>query len=268
MNDVADADEDRQSETKRHRPIAAGVVPPGVATLFGVVLATGSIAGACALGLGVALSAAAYLGNNLAYTFYIKKHVPYLDVASIALGFVLRVVAGSYAASTATHAVRPSFYITGCTALLALFLGFGKRRHELKVSGSKARRSLEGYNPRTLTAALYALGALTVPAYVLWTLDAYTAHFFGTHYLWLTTPFVVFGILMFIRLVRDERRLESPTDEMIRNVPFMLNLMLWGIAIIAIIYQLRPTQPAPGSQQPAIRISSGPDASPPLSSVR
>jgi 4-hydroxybenzoate polyprenyltransferase len=241
INDLVDADADRRHPTKRHRPIAAGVVPPSVARVVAVGLVVGSLAAASALSLGVAACAFAYLVNNLAYSLRIK-HVPYLDVASIALGFVLRVVAGSYAVSTPAHPVRPSFYLIACTALLALFLGFGKRRHELKVNAAKARAALEAYDARTLTAALYGLGLVTVAVYVMYTLDPATTDFFHTRYLWLTTPFVANGILIFVHLVRDESRLDSPTDEMLRNVPFVLNLVLWAITIVTIVYKLRPAQ--------------------------
>jgi 4-hydroxybenzoate polyprenyltransferase len=173
--------------------------------------------------------------NNLAYSLRIK-HVPYLDVSSIALGFVLRVLAGSYAVS-----VRPSFYIIACTALLALFLGFGKRRHELKVNQAKARASLEAYNPKTLTFALYLLGVLTVAGYVAYTLDPQTIAFFHTPHLWVTTPFVVIELWIFVRLVRDENRLESPTDAILNHVPFILVLVMYAVLIVTLVYKLRPS---------------------------
>lgn len=258
INDLVDVEADRIHPVKRTRPIASGQVPVKMAWPFAISL----VVIALALGFGklnwmFGAIATAYFVENVLYSFKLKK-IAFFDVFMIALGFVLRVYAGGFATN-----VKVSWYMIACTFLLALFLGFGKRRHELKASGTRARSSLEAYDARTLTVALYVLGAATVPAYVLWTLDTFTVRFFGTHYLWLTTPFVVFGILMFIRLVRDEKRLESPTDEMIRNAPFMLNLVLWGVAILTIIYQLRPTQPGPGSQQqPALRVSSAPGAGP------
>lgn len=235
INDLVDAEADRRHPTKRHRPIAAGVVPPGLARIAAIVLVVGALASATALGAAVVACALTYLANNLAYSLRIK-HVPYLDVGSIALGFVLRVLAGSFAVN-----VRPSGYLLACTALLALFLGFGKRRHELKVNSAKARAALESYNPRTLSAALYVLGALCVLVYVGYTLDPATRAFFRTDYLWLTTPFVVVDVAIFIHLVRDEKRLDSPTDEMLTNVPFVLTLVLWAATIITIVYKLRPS---------------------------
>lgn len=242
LNDVVDVEADRNHPTKCKRPIAAGVVSERQATLFGAALVLLSLGGALALGLGVLVAALAYLLNNIAYTFRVK-HVPYLDVASIAAGFVLRVVAGSYAVSTAEHPVRPSFYLIACTALLAMFLGFGKRRHELKVHAAKARSSLDEYDPKTLDRLLYALAALCVATYVAYTLDPATMAFFHTTYLWATTPFVLVGIGLFLSIARDESKLESPTDEMLKNVPFMMTLVLYAITVVAIVYKLRPGAP-------------------------
>lgn len=240
INDLADIEADRNHPTKKFRPIPSGGVPLNAARGAAVVLVAVALGGGFALDVGVGLCALAYLINNLAYSFWIK-HVPYLDVSSISAGFVLRVVAGCYAVSTAAHPVRPSLYIILCTALLSLFQALGKRRHELKVNAAKGRRSLEGYNEKTLTAVLYLVGVATVISYVLYTLDPTTAAFFHTRYLWLTTPFVLVGMGMFIQLVRDEKRLESPTDSMIRNVPFVLNLVAYAATIIMVVYRLRPS---------------------------
>lgn len=239
LNDVVDVEADRNHPTKCKRPIAAGVVSERQATGFGVLLVLLSLSGAFALGVGVGVAALAYLLNNVAYTFRIK-HVPYVDVASIATGFVLRVVAGCYAVSTAGNPVRPSFYLIACTALLAMFMGFGKRRHELKVHASKARATLDDYDPKTLDRLLVVLAVLCVASYVAYTLDPATVAFFHTSYLWATTPFVVVGIGMFLTIARDESRLDSPTDEILKNVPFMLTLVLYAITVIAIVYKLRP----------------------------
>ncbi|MEI8256625.1 MAG: UbiA prenyltransferase family protein, partial [Deltaproteobacteria bacterium] len=235
INDLVDADADRRHPTKKHRPIAAGIVSPGVARMVSIVLVVGSLGCATALSLGVGLCALAYLLNNLAYSLRIK-HVPYLDVGSIALGFVLRVLAGSYAVS-----VPASFYIIALTALLALFLGFGKRRHELKVNQAKARAALEAYSPRALTAALYICGTLALAGYAMYTLDPTTVAFFRTRYLWVTTPFVAIEFAIFVGLVRDESRLDSPTDEILKNVPFILVFVLWAIVILTLVYKLRPS---------------------------
>ncbi|MDP3274247.1 MAG: UbiA prenyltransferase family protein [Deltaproteobacteria bacterium] len=240
LNDLVDVEADRRHPTKCNRPIAAGIVTERQAKIFGAIMVVLSLSSAFALSLGVGLAALAYLANNIAYTFRVK-HVPYLDVASIASGFVLRVIAGCYAVSTLTNPVRPSFYLLACTALLALLLGFGKRRHELVVHQAKARASLEAYSARTLDALLAVLALACVGVYVAYTRDPSTMRFFGSTYLWATTPFVVIGIGIFLSLARDKERADSPTDEMLKNVPFVVTLLLYAATIIAIVYKLRPT---------------------------
>jgi hypothetical protein len=129
--------------------------------------------------------------------------------------------------------------------LLALFLGFGKRRHELGLENAgKQRRALEAYTPASLNVALAATGMATALTYVAYTLDPATRAFFNSNFLWLTAPFTVFGIGRFLRLVSGRAgrglRAESPTQEMLRDVPFVLNLVLWVAVVVAIVYKLRP----------------------------
>jgi decaprenyl-phosphate phosphoribosyltransferase len=180
-----------------------------------------------------------YFVENLLYSFKLKK-VACLDVGLIAFGFVLRVIAGGYA----TH-VRVSGYMLACTALLALFLGFGKRRHELALENAgKQRAALEAYTTRSLNVALALTGAATAATYVAYCLDKDTRAFFHSDFLWLTAPFTIFGIVRFLLLVSGKAgrglKAESPTQEMLRDVPFVLNLVLWVAVVVAIVYQLRP----------------------------
>jgi 4-hydroxybenzoate polyprenyltransferase len=202
-------------------------------------LVIGSLGAAYLFGPALALVALVYFAENLAYTFKLKK-VAFLDVGLIAFGFVLRVVAGGIA--TAVHV---SGYMLACTALLALYLGFGKRRHELALgSAGRQRAALEAYTPRSLNVALAITGIAAAVTYVAYTLDPATCAFFNSKYLWLTAPFVVFGILRFLLLVSGRAgrgvRAESPTQEMLRDVPFVLNLVAWVVVVVAIVYKLRP----------------------------
>jgi hypothetical protein len=145
INDLVDVEDDRRHPTKCHRPIAAGKVPEGVARLAAGLLVLVGVGGTLWLDVRVGLAALAYLALNLAYSFKLKQFA-YLDVGIIAVGFVLRVVAGSYAVSTPAQPVRPSLYLLLCTAFLSLFLGFGKRYHELSVNAAKARDALRFYS--------------------------------------------------------------------------------------------------------------------------
>jgi len=239
LNDLVDVEADRVHPVKRGRPIAAGVVPEPVARAMAAGLVLTSLGLGYLLSPGFALVAAAYFLQNVLYSFKLKK-VAFVDVSMIALGFVLRVWAGGLATP-----VHVSGYMYACTALLALFLGFGKRRHELALeNATKQRAALKAYSPGSLTVALALTGSATIVCYIAYTLDATTEAFFRSHNLWLTAPFTVFGIARFLYLVSGRAgrgaRAESPTQEMLRDVPFVLNLVAWVVVIVAIVYRLRP----------------------------
>jgi 4-hydroxybenzoate polyprenyltransferase len=239
VNDLVDVEADRVHPIKRERPIASGQVNRGAACAMAGVLAATALATAYAMSPALFAVAVAYLVENLAYSFKLKQ-VAFLDVGFIAVGFVLRVLAGGIATD-----VHVSAYMIACTALLALFLGFGKRRHELALDNAREQReALATYSTRSLNVALAITGSATALTYTAYTLDPATCAAFNTHFLWLTVPFTVFGIVRFLALVSGRAgrglRAESPTQEMLRDVPFVLNLVAWVVVIIAIVYKLRP----------------------------
>jgi 4-hydroxybenzoate polyprenyltransferase len=240
INDLVDVEADRVHPVKRFRPIPSGTVPLGMAKAFALALVLVALGiGGLRLNMAFTAVAALYFVENIAYSFKLKK-VAFLDVGLIAFGFVLRVVAGGFATDT-----KVSLYMLACTALLALFLGFGKRRHELEGEhAGKQRAALEAYSKGSLTVALAITGIATAVTYVAYTIDKETERFFQSDKLWLTVPFTLFGIVRFLFLVSGRagrgRKAESPTQEMLSDVPFVLNLVLWMIAIVAIIYRLRP----------------------------
>ena len=238
INDVADVEADRQHPVKRYRPIAAERVPVTVARVLAIGLVAGALGAAAIISGQFFLVAFGYFALNVAYSLKLK-HVAYLDVSCIAIGFVLRVVAGGFA----TH-IEVSNYLLGCTVLLALFLGFGKRRHELSAAagrGGQQRIVLESYTARGLDAALAVTAVATVTTYLAYTLDSHTREFFRSDWLWLSTLFVVLGMLRFVHLVRSRPHAESPTQEMLRDGPFMLVVLLWGMLMMWIVYNLRPS---------------------------
>lgn len=239
INDLVDVEDDRRHPTKRLRPIASGEVPEPVAKVASLVLVVGALAGAFRIDLGVGGAALAYVTLNLAYSLRLKQ-VAYLDVVCIAAGFVLRVVAGSYAVSTVAHPVRPSLYLLLSTAFLSLFQGFGKRTHELNVNEARARSSLRSYHPTALRALLWTFAFLTVGVYLAWTLDPPPQLVPAKRFLWITTGLVLIAMTRFVKLLQSKDG-ESPTDAMLRDVPFVLTVLGWAILVVTIIYQLRPT---------------------------
>lgn len=237
LNDIVDVEADRVHPTKRNRPIPSGRVPLAVARVFlGVLVVSALTAAAILFKPMFGAVAGAYFVLNVAYSLKLKK-IPFLDVACIAAGFVLRVLGGGVAID-----VRVSWYMFACTALLALFLGFGKRRHEIaQQQAGRQRKSLESYTAGGLNVALGITGALTVATYVAYTLDADTQKFFQTDQLWMTTPSVLIGIWRFVQIVRGHPKSESPTQEMLRDGLFVLNLAAWAIVVLVIVYRIRPT---------------------------
>jgi decaprenyl-phosphate phosphoribosyltransferase len=232
-NDIVDVEKDRAHPTKKNRPIPSGRLSIQAASIAAGALAVSALALATLLRPGFALAAAGYLLLNLAYSL-ILKHIVYLDVLSIAAGFLLRVIGGALAVDVWT-----SPYLLVCTGLLACFLGFGKRAHELAQGGAKAssqRAVLRSYRADVLKWALYLTGAATFAAYALYTRAEHTVSFFGTTRMIFTAPCAAFGLVRFQWLVRHSERGDSPTDAMLKDIPFMINILAYGVAVTLIIY--------------------------------
>lgn len=238
FNDLRDVDADRKHPVKRDRPIAAGHLSERSALTLSLTLAISALAAAILLSPMLALVAAAYLVNNLAYTLYLKR-IAYLDVFMIAFGFLMRVLAGGFAIG-----VPVSMWLLACTALLACFLGFGKRAHELsqaqqhETDPRETRVALGGYNLNALRFTLVLLAIGTCAAYALYTRDATTVTFFDTDQLLWTLPFCIFGIARFLYIALWTQLEESPTDAILRDWPFLLNICAWAGSVFSIIYLL------------------------------
>lgn len=236
FNDVRDVSADRLHPLKRHRPIAAGELGEREALTVSGLLAAAALAAALALSPLLFAAALGYLANNLAYSLYFKR-IAFVDVGLIAAGFLLRVLAGAFAID-----VPVSGWLLVCTGLLAAFLGFGKRAHELlQATGgerdvTETREALSGYRISTLRFALLALAIGTSAAYALYTRDDRTVTAFGTEHLIFTLPFCILGIARFLQLALWTQRAESPTDAILRDVPFVLNMLAWGAVVLFIIY--------------------------------
>lgn len=233
LNDVVDVEKDRAHPVKRFRPVASGAIGVGTARLAAGLAAVGSLAVGLMLDPAFAAVGAGYLLLNVAYSFALKR-VAFVDVGCIALGFLLRVLGGAFAIP-----VPPSGWLLVCTVLLASFLGFGKRAHELRVAGERGgvqRAVLEAYHPQVLQGLLYVLAILTVLTYAAYTQSPHALEFFGTRSLIFTLPFVTYGIFRFLWITARQSDAESPTDAMLRDRTFILNLVAWAAAIVLIIY--------------------------------
>jgi 4-hydroxybenzoate polyprenyltransferase len=235
LNDLRDREADRQHPVKRLRPIAAGRLGTGTAAAASALLGAFALALAWTLGSGFSACLGIYLVLNVLYSLGLKRLV-ILDVMTIALGFVLRVEAGALAIS-----VDVSSWLLLCTIFVALFLGFAKRRHELALqpaSPGGTRAVLEHYNLTFVDQMINVVTASTVVSYALYTVDPATAARLGTRHLVLTVPLALFGIFRFLFLLYQKADPVSPTEAILRDPPFLVNLVLWGATVLILIYGL------------------------------
>jgi len=233
LNDVADLERDRLHPSKRLRPIASGALSPRAAALLALVLGLGSLGLSALLGLPFVLCAGLYLALNVLYSFRLKEIV-ILDVLSVSLGFVLRAVAGGVAIG-----VLVSDWLLVCTLLLAMFLALAKRRHELvslTTSATGHRKILAEYSPYLLDQMISVVTASCLTAYAFYTMAPDTVQKYRTEKLAWTIPFVLYGIFRYLYLVHQKEKGGSPTDILVTDRPLLLNVFLWAMALLWIVY--------------------------------
>lgn len=233
FNDIRDRDYDRAHPEKSRRPIAAGLLRVDTIGLIAFLLATLPLTAAYLLNPFFFLVLVAYLIINLFYTLRLKN-VVILDVMCIASGFVLRVLAGTLLAGVAA---TDWLYI--CTITLSLFLGFSKRRQELAVLGDHAesqRKVLSEYSLPFLDQMINVATACTVMSYALYTISPVTVERFGTSDLIVTIPFVLYGIFRYLYLLHKKELGGNPATAILRDVPLVLNALLWLAAVVFVIY--------------------------------
>ncbi|HET9991176.1 MAG TPA: UbiA prenyltransferase family protein [Kofleriaceae bacterium] len=236
FNDVRDVEADKLHPTKQHRPIAAGELSERSALIASGVLAVIALGACFAVHWQLAMWAALYFAQNIAYSVKLK-HVAFIDVLLIASGFLLRVLGGAAAID-----VPASGWLLACTGLVAVFFALGKRAHELawaERSGkatTATRAALAGYRLSHVRTAMFLLGAMTSAAYVAYTLDARTVEMFHTDRLVYSAPFVVLGIVRFFYLALWRPKTESPTEAMLRDPLFLLDLAAATATVLYIIY--------------------------------
>lgn len=229
INDIRDAPADRLHPAKRLRPIAAGELPVKRAVWMATGLLVAGMTGAWLVRPEFAAVAAGYVALMIAYSGWLKQMV-ILDVFAIAAGFVLRAVGGAVAI-----AVTISPWLLVCTALLALFVGFGKRRHELVTLHNAAghRANLDSYSLPLLDQLLAVLGSATVMAYSFYTFDASNVP--RNHAMMLTIPFVAYAVFRYLFLIHRRELGGVPEQLLFTDRPLLVAILSWGIASMAIL---------------------------------
>jgi 4-hydroxybenzoate polyprenyltransferase len=236
VNDIVDREADRQHPLKARRPIASGELSPALAGSVAAALAAGALVAAFRLGAPFGAVAVAYLLLQFAYSALLK-HVVILDVLAIAIGFVLRAVAGAVVIG-----VPISHWLLVDMILLALFLALSKRRHELTLLTNGAiehRRILGEYSPYLLDQMISVVTASTLVAYIFYCISPETVQKFGTDMLGLTIPFPLYGIFRYLYLVHRREGGGSPSQMLLTDRPLLVCVALWVAAVVVIVY-LRP----------------------------
>lgn len=224
MNDAHDAERDRAHPIKRARPVAAGRIGVRWAWSVGAGLAALSAAGATLLEPRFGLIAVSYLLANLAYTLKLKEIV-ILDVFVVASFFLMRLLAGAVVVE-----VVPSIWLLLCGGLLALYLAFAKRRHELAVMGdgsSQHRDVLGKYDVQFLNQVSGVLLSVTVVSYIMYTLSSETAARVGSDILSYSVVFVLFGVFRYLYLTYRRDEGGDPAETLLTDGPLMASVLLW-----------------------------------------
>jgi len=232
FNDLFDLEADRQHPVKRDRPIASGKLAVPVAIAAGSILTFVTLALGYWLAWQFDLVLLVYFAMILAYSKWLK-HVPILDVLILAAGFVLRVHAGTMLITV--ERFSPWMYVV--MTLLALYLGFGKRRAELALLADDAanhRKVLDGYTLPLLDQFITIVSGMTIVAYSLYTFFRPEAP--GGYALMLTIPFVVYAIFRYLYLIMVKGAGGEPEEILLSDRPFQISIFLWGLAVLVVFY--------------------------------
>lgn len=233
INDLADIEKDRLHPRKKQRPLPSGQLHPQFAAVAAVLIAIAGIGLAVWLHPWVGVVTAVYLIQNIAYSFCLK-HIVLIDVMILSLGFLLRVYAGVLIANVTNFS--PWLYV--CITLLSLFLGFGKRRHEITLLQGDAaahRSSLQEYNLPLLDQIMSLVTTSTFVTYTFYSFEAQTALVRDGRML-LTTPFVFFAIVRYLYLIHVQKRGGAPDELIFEDRPLLVNGVLWVVTVLVLLY--------------------------------
>jgi 4-hydroxybenzoate polyprenyltransferase len=232
LNDLADIAKDKEHPLKRLRPLPSGRLKITSAILGLVMLAAVALSWAFALDTYFGFLTLSYFGLIACYSFFLKSIV-ILDAMVIAVGFVMRAIAGPVVIR-----VELSNWLLICTFFMALFLALCKRRHELVLlgnNGSKHRQILDEYSTTLLDQMLAIVTGATIVTYALYTMAPETVASFGTRYLLLTIPIVLFGIFRYLYLVYQKNMGGKPEDVLLSDRAIVIDVLVYGVAVIAIL---------------------------------
>lgn len=233
LNDYHDIEEDREHPKKKNRPLASGDISKSQAIIIMAVLGITGFSLMATLSLKAVGIISAYVTMNVAYSFYLK-HIAILDVTIIALGFVLRLFIGS-----AVTGIPLSMWIVLITFLLALFMALAKRRDDVLIyldTGKKMRKVIDGYNLQFLDTAMAIMASVVIVAYTIYTTSPEVVARINSNYLYLTSFFVILGIMRYLQVAFVFKDSGSPTKIVLKDRFMQLTLIGWVLTFIWILY--------------------------------
>ena len=238
LNDIVDVKADRRHPVKCHRPIASGKVKVHTAYQLMTLMIALSILFVCLLPQYVCVTGAIiafYFVLNIAYCFKLKQYA-ILDVCIIAFGFVLRILAGGEALQ-----IQVSNWLGLMTFLLTLFLSFAKRRDDvlcMNETGAAPRKNTSRYNLTLINEAITISATVTIVCYIMYTVSPEVTLRFHSQHLYLTSIFVIVGLLRYIQLTVVDKKSGDPTKLLLHDRVLQVIVVLWSLAFAAIIYLL------------------------------
>lgn len=242
LNDIVDINDDRQHPVKRNRPMASGAVSIGMGYLLMGMMFIFSMASTFLLPVHQLETASVILFYwllNIAYCLRLKQYA-IIDVCIVAFGFVLRILAGGYATN-----IQLSKWIVLMTFLLMLFLSFAKRRDDvvrMNETGNAPRQNTIRYNITFINQAITITASVTLVCYIMYTMSPETIQNFHTDYLYLTSVFVLLGLLRYIQISVVDKKSGDPTKVMLHDRFMQLIVLAFGLAFLFIIYVLKNIQ--------------------------
>lgn len=232
FNDLMDVEQDKLHPRKKYRPLAHGDVKSSLAVFYILGLMTLSIAVSFLLNENILWLLLTYLAINIAYSIKLK-HTALIDIFLISIGFVLRVIVGAQAIN-----VHLSMWLIIMTFLLALFLALSKRRDDVLLAreGCEARKNIDGYNLEFVNGGMLMLSAVIIVSYILYTISSDVIERLGTPYLYMTTVFVILGIMRYMQIAFVLEKTGSPTRALLQDRFLQIVIILWLLAFYFITH--------------------------------
>lgn len=233
LNDYLDIEDDRKHPTKKDRPLASGLISKKEAFILIVLFSSIGLTIMAIQSIQALIVLLLYIVLNIGYSFYLK-HIAIIDIAIISVGFVFRIFIGAIVTETPL-----SKWIVIMTFLLSLFLALAKRRDDVihfMNTGKKMRKVIDGYNLQLIDGAMMIMASVVIVSYILYTTSLEVIKRINSEYLYLTSFFVILGVLRYMQISFVENNSGSPTKILLKDKFMIINILAWVFSFIYLIY--------------------------------